>query len=540
MDWKLFQNESIETPAQLKALLLARLPESDRSKFLNPVHPSKLSPEETGIAQTELDKATKLLSDAIQQKKSIVIFGDYDCDGVTATAVLWEALRSRGVLAKPFLPQREKHGYGLSINSLQDVFAEGKPDLLITVDNGIVAHEAFAWLQDQGVQTILTDHHIAHGTLPPANAILHSTLLSGATVSWILAHAIAPDVSSQSLDLAILGMIADQVPLTGPGRSFAVHGMKALRSTQRPSLLKLAEIAGTKLEQADTSTIHYALAPRINAMGRLRHALDSLRALLSRNPERIHILMSELQNVNEERQKLTLDAVETLKKKLDPENKSGLEIVVGDYAEGIIGLLASKVVEMTGRPALVGTTRGEVVKFSCRSVVGVDITAFLRSLTEISYVSLGGHAMAAGFSLSPELLDASLAIMKHVAEEKIAPHIKPPSITLLASLELPAITNELMSVLSEFAPFGSQNEEPRFLLEGFTVENVQPLGKEEKHHKLLLRDKSSSATISAVIFQTEKRTKKPLIELESLAVRLERSKFRPERKLIEIIVEWAK
>jgi single-stranded-DNA-specific exonuclease len=540
MDWQLLQEDAITTPEQLKALLLARFPEADREMFLDPVHPSELTSEQTGVSLSALAQAKTILEEAIAQKKSVVIFGDYDCDGVTATAVLWEALRSRGLMARPFLPHREKHGYGLSITALQDVFAEGKPDLIITVDNGIVANEAFAWLKEQGVASILTDHHIAHGELPPADAILHSTLLSGATVSWLLAHAIAPDVSADSLDLAILGMIADQVPLTGPGRSFAVYGMKALRNTRRPSLLELAEVANVKLELADTNTIHFALAPRINAMGRLRHALDSLRALLSRNPTRIHELMSELQSVNEERQKLTFDAIDGLKKKLDPNNKAGIEVVLGEYPEGIIGLLASKVVELTGRPALVGSTLGEVVKFSCRSVVGIDITAFLRSLSEISYLSLGGHAMAAGFSLAPETLESAVEIIKTQAGIQIAPNLRPPTISILAPLDFSSVTNGIMTVLEEFAPFGAQNTEPKFLLKDFSVEKIQPLGKEEKHHKLLLRQKETGNTISVVIFQTEKRTKKPLVELESFVVRLERSRFRPERKAIEVIVEWAK
>lgn len=540
MDWQLAHDIPITSADELSALLLARLPDKDRQNFLSPVHPSELTPEQMGIDANELNKAVLLLEDAIKNKKNVVIFGDYDCDGVTATAVLWEALRLRGLTARPFLPHREKHGYGLSLTALQDVFEQGKPDLLITVDNGIVAHEAFLRLKEQGVESILTDHHIAHGQTPPTNALLHSTLLSGATVSWVLANAISPDHSSQLLDLAILGMIADQVPLTGPGRNFAVHGMKALQQTKRPSLLKLAEIANVTLTDANTNTIHYALAPRINAMGRLRHALDSLRALLSRNPERIHALMTELQTVNEERQKLTFTATDALKSHLDPNNTTGIEIVVGDYAEGIIGLLASKVVEMTGRPALVGTTRGEVVKFSCRSVAGIDITAFLRSLTDIPYASLGGHAMAAGFSLTPSTLENALKLIKERASKDIAPHMKPPTLDVFAPLSFSAVNNEVLEILTQFAPYGPGNDEPNFLLTNFSIEKIQPLGKEEKHHKLLLREEKTDKTLTAVIFQTEKRVKKPLPQLESLTVRLERSKFRPERKAIEVIVQWAK
>ncbi len=541
MDWKFEHTEAIESAQQLKELLFARLDQKDRDRFLSPPLPSELSLEDVGFNPFEVMRAKDLLEQAIAQQQDVVIFGDYDCDGVTATAVIWEALKTRGLVARPFLPHREKHGYGLSLVALEEIFAEKKPDLLITVDNGIVATEAFAWLKKQDVKTILTDHHLANEVLPEADATVHSTLLSGSTVSWFLAHQILPEQSWELLDLAVLGMIADQVPVTGPGRSFAFHGLRALRETQRPSLLALAKIAGVELEKADVSTINFSLAPRINAMGRLRHALDSLRALLSRKPQRIEELMSELQKVNIQRQEKTVAAMEEVKQSLQENDGkgSGIAIVVGEYPEGIIGLLASKVIELTGRPALVGSVRDGVVKFSCRSVAGTDITDFLRS-TPLDYLALGGHAMAAGFSLSEKDMEKSIALLRERAAEVILPHLAPPSLSVFAPIKQGVPLREILEVLSLFAPFGAGFPEPRFLLDELRVEDATPLGKEGKHHKLRLESVGTGSYFSAVVFQTEQRVQVPLKDIHSLVVRLEWSRFRPERKNIEVIVESAR
>lgn len=538
MQWELLHTTPITNAEQLRALLTARL-NGNTEDFFSPVHPKDLTSLETGIDPLELEKAKHIIEKAITEQQKVVIFGDYDCDGVTATAVLWEALRSQGLIARPFLPHREKHGYGLSIHALEEVCAEEVPDLIITVDNGIVANGAFDWLRERGISTILTDHHLSHGKKPQVDALIHSTLLSGSTVSWILAHAIAPEGSSLLLDLAVLGMVADQVPMVGPGRSFAVHGMKALRMTDRPSLLKLAEISRVDLSQAEVSTIHFSLAPRINAMGRIRHALDSLRALLSRNPVRIHELMTDLQEVNNERQQLTEAAYVQLMQEKDQHNSEGIALVVGDFAEGIIGLLASKLLELTGKPSIVGTTRGEKLKFSCRSVAGIDITAFLRSVEGLEFAALGGHAMAAGFSLYKNDWEKQRQVLLQAARERVLPNLRPPILSLFASLDVSIIDLDLVQMLQHFAPFGPGNEEPTFLLNNLTIQNVQPLGKEGKHHKLSLQDERSQKVLTAVVFQTEKRIEGTLEGEMSFAVKLERSHYKGKQRL-EILVQQAK
>lgn len=535
MKIRVLHDQIIQDTETLEKALENRLPQANKALFFSPPHPSILSPELHGIELSALDAAVKRIALAREKNEKVVIFGDYDCDGVTATAILWETLRQFGITARPFLPHREKHGYGLSISTLQDVFEQGKPDLLITVDNGIVANEAFAWLKEQGVGTILTDHHSASGDLPPADVILHSTRLCGATVSWVLAHHLEPEFADLELDLAVLGTISDQVPLTGANRSFAVHGLEALRKTRRPSLLALAQTAGLDLKKASTHSIHYGLAPRINAMGRLYHALDALRALVSRNPEKITELAQQLQDVNQERQAVTQAAVLELQKDLHRYENDPFIVLSGPYHEGVIGLLASKLVESTGKPAIVVSTLGEVAKASCRSLGELNITQFLRGVEGVTFLSLGGHAHAAGFSLATENLEAQLEVIRTAARSQFRKEDFILVHEVIGKLAEPVVRATSLASLEKFAPFGAGNEEPLFLLENVEILSKEPLGKSGAHIRLKFRMPDSELPKQGVVFQASKRLPEVLPEIVSLVVKLQNSSYRPG--LLDIIVE---
>lgn len=521
--------------SEIRQALLDRLPEEFRQDFHTITPPAELTAEQHGIAPDSLSLAAKRIQRAIEKQESVVIFGDYDCDGVTATAILWETLRHLGLTARPFLPHREKNGYGLSIKTLEEVFAQGKPDLLITVDNGIVAHESFAWLKDQDVFTLLTDHHQPTETLPPADIIVHSTKLCGATVSWMLAHALAPDFAERELDLAVLGTFSDQVPLFGANRSFAVTGLRALQETERPSLLALAQAAGLNLRQATPHTIHYGLAPRINAMGRLYHALDALRALVSQNPKRIAELAQQLQSVNEERQGVTVEAYKALTPLLAAQDNEPIFIAAGEFHEGIIGLLASKVVEATGKPAILLSTLGDVVKASCRSVEPLDITAFLRSLPEPNFLSLGGHALAAGFSLSPETYLSDIEHIRAAAQRQLETKIFQSSQEIIAPLAASLLVPEAAQEIALFGPFGSHHEEPRWLLRNVRVQKTTPLGKNGAHKRIFFVPEGADSPVCGVAFQTEKRFPEGVPDCGDFVVRLQESQYRPGT--LDILIE---
>lgn len=526
--------EPITSPDQLRQALLQRIPESERELFFSPPHPQDLTSEQTGLSSTSLQAAAARIHQAIDKQEKVVIFGDYDCDGITATAVLWETLRDSGLTAQPFLPHREKHGYGLSIIALQEIFKQKKPDLLITVDNGIVAHEAFRWLKEQGVSTILTDHHQPHGDTPPADIIVHSTKLAGVTVAWSLAYQLNPTAALKHLDLTVLGTLADQVPLLGANRSFAVHGLQALRTTQRPSLLALSELAGIDLNQATPETVHYHLAPRINALGRVGDPLQALRALVSRNPSRTQELMAEMEQANQQRQFLTKQSWDEVVVQIELQEVAPIMVIEGKFHEGIIGLLASKVVDVTGKPAIVLSLGDKIAKASCRSVKGINITDFLHGL-DVPFLSLGGHELAAGFSVALE----NVAQLKHeinIKSSNLLP-INEQIIdrSIISTLDWLLLNSQTISIIQEFSPFGNSNEEPTFALSFDILENIKAVGKSQTHWQLYFRNEAGQS-VQAIYFNGKQKwpSEEVAKNTQFAIVRLAPSTY--AKKQLEIIV----
>ncbi len=526
--------EIISSQEQLSQVLLARIPEDYRENFLHPTPINAITPAEAGLQELALQKAKERLQRAIEQQQKVVIFGDYDCDGVTATAVIWETLFSLGLSALPFLPLREKHGYGLSKTALDDIFAKQKPDLIITVDNGIVAHDEVAWLKSQNIDVIVTDHHEPGSNLPDANVILHSTLLSGVGVAWFLARELNPKMAYSLLDFVALGTVSDQIPLVGATRSLVTYGLQVLREGKRPSLEVLAEIAGVELKQATMNTIHYALAPRINAMGRLYHALDALRALVTRNPDKTRELMSQLDTVNAERQQITQEAFSEMKSNQVTRDDEKIIVVTGPYHEGVIGLIASKLVDEYSKPAIVISTLHENYKASCRSVPGVHITDLLRSLPSDLFLSLGGHRLAAGFSLSAEKYEEMLTALKQTIIDKISPQDLEPTQYVIGELDWSLLTRETLQTLAQFEPFGAGNREPRFLLSEVSFTDVNPVGKLKNHAQIQIQNQKMHRTIKGICFQYQSKIEKPQMVTKAI-VKLKASTYRPGSVDIEIV-----
>jgi single-stranded-DNA-specific exonuclease len=498
-------DQIITSQEQLEQLLLERITPEFQQSFLSPTHPLQLTPKDTGISPAQLKKAVTFIHKAIEEKQMVVIYGDYDCDGVTATAVLWEALHELGLAAQPFIPQREKHGYGLSLAALKEIVSTQKPDLLITVDNGIVAHEQVEWLKKQDIAVIITDHHEPLNTLPPANAIVHTTQLAGAGVSWILARELLGDKAQDLLDYVVLGTIADQVPLLGANRSIAWYGIHALKNSSRPSLKTLAELSGITLSSATVQTINYTFAPRINAMGRLFNAMDALRALVTRNPEKTRQLMQKLGSANEHRQDMTQDAWKQAKLLAATLNDDSVLIIQGNFHEGIIGLIASRLVDEFHKPAIVLTNSNPgTLKASCRSIIGVHITDFLRSLPQPSFLSLGGHALAAGFSLATSEYESLITNVRQLSQT-ITADVLEPRLDIIGPLSWQLFNQDTLNTLQKFEPFGAGNSEPLFLLSEIKVVDSKPVGKEQQHLRLNLQNEASGQSTQVICFQYQRR-----------------------------------
>lgn len=446
----------------------------EKEVFLHPPYPPNI-PD-----LPDMDRATIRVKKAMKNKESIVVYADYDADGITAGAIMWEALHSLGAIVMPYIPHRVEEGYGLSIKGIDAVREQFDPSLIITVDHGITAWEKVEYAKKQGIEVIVTDHHVKPKKLPDCT-IVHTTQLSGAGVSWVLANAL----DHASVELAAIGTIADMVPLFGPNRSIAKYGLAALNDTKRVGLEALIADAGLTKGNLDVYAVSHMLAPRLNAMGRLEHAMDALRLLCTKQKEKAALLARTLGLKNRERQQLTTDTVSHVLHRLPKIRKKLIFVSHESYNPGVIGLVAGKLVEECYRPAIV-VAKGEVYsKASARSVNGFNIVEAIRSCSDI-LVDVGGHPMAAGFTVETKNLTKLQERLEELAEKEL--HEDTLTRTLKIDMEIPleAVTPALYKDIQELQPFGFGNPEPVFATRGVAVESARLVGAEGKHLKLRL------------------------------------------------------
>ncbi len=475
------------------------------------LHPdlSEVTPKNVDIDLAQLKKALSRIEKAIEIKEQIVVFGDYDVDGITGCAILWETLYALGANVTPFIPNRKEEGYGLSLKALKNEELRTKnPTLIITVDNGIVANEAVAFANKNNIDVIITDHHTVSETLPDAFAIVHTTKLCGAGVAYLLSKEIKDlrlkikdkEEDDIHLELAALGTVADLVPLVGANRTIVFEGLKKLQQTKRPGLRALFQLAKIDQEAIGVYEIGYIIGPRLNASGRIESAMDSLRLLCTKKEERAAELAAKLELVNRERQQLLRDGAEHAVAGIREQGLGNRKIlIVGDesYSEGVIGLIAGKLVEAFYRPAIVLSMGATVSKASVRSVSGFNIIEFLRLHTE-HFVNVGGHPMAAGFTIET----TKIAVLKEALEEKAEGLLTQEVLTrtLKVDCEVPfsLLSQDVYNSIQQLAPFGMSNPEPVFSSQKVTVENFRVIGKERNHLKLVL--KQGKETFEAIAF----------------------------------------
>lgn len=492
MQWSVTHPQVPNSPAELQTILLANRGLEDAVAFFQPPHPLELEVEAVGISQEQVTTAIHLIQEAKANDQDILIFGDYDADGVCSTAVLWLALRQIGCRVRPFIPHREKHGYGLSQRALDDIWQEQKPDLLITVDNGIVAHQPVAFLNQEKVTVIITDHHQPEEKLPTAAAIVHTTRLCGTTVAWMLAREVLraagePDTLAQELlDLAGIGTIADQVPLQHANRAFALYGLRQLRKTQRVGLKALLAQAGIKPADVTTTSVHFGIGPRLNAMGRLEHGLDALRLLCTAKQDKADQLVQKLADTNVRRQELTSELVQHAQSQQASWKDEHIIIVHSEsYHDGVIGLVAGKLMEEFSKPAIAISVNGLTAKASARSVPGVNIVELIRQVRH-DLLEVGGHPMAAGFSLELSKLETVIAQLNALAKAQVAPELLTPRLEVECLIPPRLVSLPTTEMLQEFEPFGQGNPQPVVGLAKLKILDVLTMGKDNQHLKLVL------------------------------------------------------
>jgi len=455
-----------------------------QTAFFNPPFPETLQPFSAAL----LTKVSHRIAAAKKNQELIYIYGDYDADGVSATTILWETLYSLGLNVMPYIPTREDKVRGLSQEGIDNIIAlaKTKPDLIITVDNGITANKACRYAKKQGIDIIITDHHQSSKTLPTALAIIHSVDLAGAGVAWFLSLALSKLAALKSLDVAALGTIADMVPLLGINRSIAKYGLKQLSKTPRPGLKALADLANLDLPHIRDYQIGYTLAPRLNAMARLEHALDSVRLLCVKDALKAQNLAKTLEFTNQSRQDLTSQMLEDALTQVDT-TKPLIFIKSSNYHEGIVGLVASGLAQKFKKPAIVIAQSATHSKASARSVIGFNIIKALREIEDL-VISLGGHEQAAGFTTASKnlpIIEQKLQLLASAAlKDKAA--VKAIEVDCLISLK--DITWELLKKINQFQPFGVDNPEPVFAVQKVPVSAFRPVGQEEKHLKLKIAD----------------------------------------------------
>jgi single-stranded-DNA-specific exonuclease len=482
-----------------------------RNAFLNPDSPQSVSPKQVGINTQNLKKALSLIHQAINNKIPILVYGDYDADGITATAILWETLHALKANATPFIPSRHEHGYGLSIKGLKDALAQiSSPTtnhpLIITVDNGIVAHEAVIWAKENGYSIIITDHHQPSETIPPADALIHSTIISGAGVAWLLSKELSKHMAEKTLDLVCIGTIADMMPLLGINRQIVTAGLVSLKKTNRPGIQALFSEAHVDPNAPITpGVVNYSIAPRLNAMGRLEHAIDSLRLLCTTNKDRAEQLASLLGDTNRNRQDLTQTLLEHAKTAVGKEATDHIIVIDHqDYHEGIIGLIAGKLVETYYRPSIVISRKEGISKASARSISGINITKLIRTHSHL-LLGVGGHPMAAGFSIDTAQIDTFKQTIIKYANSNLTKAELEPSLKIDCLIDSADLNIPLFEAIEQLQPFGIGNPQPIFALKELKIVSSQAIGNQQQHLKLVLQS-NSGQFISALWFQAPEWT----------------------------------
>jgi single-stranded-DNA-specific exonuclease len=488
----------------LAVLLLNRglTQKKDIELFLYPPDPYTLTCIDVDIDEGSLRNAITRIQKAIQNKESMVVYADYDADGITAGTIMWETLHSLGANVMPYIPHRAEEGYGLSIKGIDAVKAQHNPTLIITVDHGITAWEKVEYARSLGIEVIVTDHHVKPERIPDC-MIVHTTKLCGAGVSWFVCKELQSHPDPEALALAAIGTIADLVPLFGPNRSIVKHGLAALNKTKRVGLLALMRESGVTPGEIQTYDISHGLAPRLNAMGRLVHAMDALRLLCTKQEDKATMLSQKLGVTNKDRQQMTIDmathAKDVVNAQMKTEDKKLLFVYDESYNQGVIGLVAGKLVEEFHRPSIV-LAKGELIsKASARSISGFNIVEAIKKCSDL-LIDVGGHPMAAGFTVETKNLEALGKKLQEIAQNEITPDMLIKTLRVDAEIPLELATESLWNKLRDFEPFGLGNFEPIFVSRGATVLDTRMVGNANKHLKLRVGLPGTQHPIDAIAF----------------------------------------
>jgi single-stranded-DNA-specific exonuclease len=452
-------------------------------------------------------EAKKIINEAIEQNKTIVIYGDYDVDGICSTAILYNTIKKelgyKNILF--FIPNRFEHGYGLSVGAIKDLNESHKIEnaLFITVDTGITAQNEVDVLKNLGHKVIVVDHHQKPDVLPKADCIVWYDGVVATTLSWLLSKHLG-SAGKQSIALAGLATVTDVSALLGFNRTIVKAGLNVMNSNPPLGIKELMKVAGKGDQEITTYDLGWVIGPRLNASGRLVEAEESLLLFIEDDVEKISQIAQKLNSLNEDRQTKTLSMYDLASTFEDGKLPKIIFSENSEYHEGIIGLVAAKLAQKYYRPAVVIALANGFGKGSVRSIKGFDVIAFLRKFEEL-FINLGGHPMAAGFSIE----ESKLAVLKkkifEVVDEYISDEILIPELTIDLKIPAELIDLKLFNELEKMKPFGMGNEEPVFVSEDLGVAEINTIGKENQHVKFKFY--KDGKYYKAVYFDSSEKTK---------------------------------
>lgn len=509
----------------------------------------------------DMGAAAERIAKAVFERERILVYGDYDVDGVTATALLLSFLRAAGADAGSYIPDRAAEGYGMKPAFIGDYAVRKGVRLIITADCGANEHETAAAARRAGIDMVITDHHQIGMPVPPAAAVVNPKRtdctagfehLAGVGVAFCLAVALRKELREagfwrdmpepnlrHSADLVALGTVADIVPLIGENRIMTRIGLDLINANRRPGLHALRRTAGILDSPVDSEDIAFRLAPRLNAAGRIGHAAPALELLLTENPDRAATIAEALEAQNAERQRLERQVISDVLARLqaDPALLQPRVLVMADEAwhEGILGIAASKIGKQFYRPVVLLKTAAGIGKGSARSIEGVDMCAALASCREW-LDTFGGHAQAAGLRLPADNIDRFRTALDEQVRKAAAPNTFIPKITLDSELDFKEISADLLDELETLKPYGAGHPEPLFVAHRVKVAFSKEVG--GRHRRLVLsQEPASGRRIAAIHFNPERRAARAT-HFERIAFRLRWNVWNGRRSL-QLTVEEA-
>ena len=513
--------------------------ESRLKKFLEPsledLHDPYLLPD--------MDKAVDRIRQAIERGELILVYGDYDADGMTSASIVKESLEQLGAECLVYLPNRFTDGYGPNASVYKYFIEQQGVSLIVTVDNGVAGHEAIDLAQSMGVDVIVTDHHSMPEVLPDAYAIVHPEHpkanypfkhLAGCGVAFKLACALLEEVQVELLDLVAIGTIADMVSLTDENRIMVQYGLEVLRNTQRLGLQELFEVAGISSSDLTEETVGFQLAPRLNALGRLDDPNPAIDLLTGFDDEEVHEIALMIQEKNEERKEIVQAIYEEAKSLIDP-NKSVQVLAKQGWNPGVLGIVAGRLLEELGQTVIVLNIEDGRAKGSARSIEAVDIFEALDPHRAL-FIAFGGHAGAAGMTLEVEQLDALSDILETYVKDKGIDDKGKSKLYLDEELDLENLSLDTVKSFERLAPFGMDNQKPVFYIRDFQVENARSMGAGDSHLKLKIS--KGNANFEVVAFgQGSKATEFAQTKQLELAVTLSVNQWNGQTTLQLVMVD---